>query len=229
MVMEFGGRLVRIEDDEITIKIDDTLLIDTLNGMDITEFPEMNVGLVDKRHLSAKQRKKAYATMNDMASFMGYEPEDLKLVMKSLFYENFGSTPFSFSNTDMSTARLFISFLLEFCLDFDIPLKDAGIKRTEDMEVYMLQSMRHRKCAVCMKAGSDIHHIDAIGMGNNRQTADHRGREMICLCREHHQEAHKLGWPTFSNLYHVVGVVPSSEMIKSLGLMTQKRMDEIDE
>ncbi|MCB6841025.1 hypothetical protein LIX87_08560 [Weissella viridescens] len=227
--MEFGGRLVRVNGDEITIKVDDSLLIDTLHGMNETQYPEMNVGLVDKRHLSSKQRRKAYATMNDMAEFTGFNPEDLKAILKNLFYEYFGSMPFSFVDADMTTVKLFISFLLEFCFEFDIPLKDEGLKRTEDIDVYMLQSMRHRKCAVCMKPNSDIHHIDVIGMGNNRKTADHRGREMICLCREHHQEAHKLGWPTFSNLYHVVGEVPSDELIKSLKLMTQKRMDEIDE
>lgn len=229
MVMEFSGQLIKIDGNEIVVRIEDPLLIDTLEGFEESECPDLNVGIVDQRHLSAKQRKKAYATINDMARFLGYDAEDLKHLLKNMFYESFGSRPFSFANTDMTTAKLFISFLIELCMDMEIPLNESGLSRTEDLEVYMLQSMRHRTCAVCMKPHSDIHHIDAIGMGNNRKTADHRGREMICLCREHHQEAHKLGWPTFSNIYHVKGVIPSAEMIAQLGLMTQKRMNEIDE
>ncbi len=221
MVMEFSGQLVKIDGNELTVRVDDPLLINTLEGFEEVEYPELNVGIVDKRHLSIQQRKKAYATMNDMASYLGYDTEDMKHVLKNMFYENFGSRPFSFANTDMTTAKLFISFLIEICLDIEIPLKESGINRTEDLDVYMLQSMRHRKCAVCMKTDSDIHHINVIGMGNNRNKADHRDREMICLCREHHQEAHKIGWPTFSNIYHVKGVIPSAELIKYLGLMTE--------
>lgn len=101
MVMKFSGQLVHVEGNEITIKIADSLLINTLEGIDNTEYPEMNVGIVDQRHLSIQQRKKAYATMNDMASYLGYDTEDMKHVLKNMFYENFGSRPFSFSNTEI--------------------------------------------------------------------------------------------------------------------------------
>lgn len=138
MVMEFSGKLVHVDGDEITIKVGDRLLVNTLEGMDDFDYPEMHVGLVDNRHLSIKQRKKAYATMNDMANYLGYDAEDMKHVLKNMFYENFGSRPFSFSNTDMTTAKLFISFLIEICFDVNIPLKDSGLNRTEDIDVYML-------------------------------------------------------------------------------------------
>lgn len=36
------------------------------------------VWLDDGRHISAEQRKKAYATINDIADFTGYLPEEMK-------------------------------------------------------------------------------------------------------------------------------------------------------
>lgn len=228
MVMTFDGQLIEVNGDEVTIKIADQLLIDTLQVLDENDLPDMELGIVDERRLSNKQRRKAYAMLNDMSEATGYTPEEQKLVMKSLFYEHFGGDPFSFSNGDMTTVRLFISFLIEFALEEGIPLREPAKERTDDIEVYMLQSMRHRTCAICGKPNSDIHHIDAIGMGNDRTTTDHRGREMICLCREHHQRAHQIGWPTFSNVNHVEGAIPSDDIIRELGLMTQARMNKID-
>lgn len=228
MVMAFEGQLLEVDGDEIRLKVTDQLLIDTLQSMLGDELPRMELGIIDGRRLSGKQRRKAYAMMHDMADYTGYEEDEFKNVMKSLFYESFGVRPFSFSDGDMTTARFFISFLIEFALEEGIPLRESLVERTDDIEVAMLQAMRHRTCAVCGKSGSDIHHIDAIGMGNDRTKADHRGREMVCLCREHHQRAHTLGWATFSNIQHLQGVVPSEELIRYLGLMTQTRMNEID-
>lgn len=228
MAMTFDGRLLEVDGDEIRLKVTDRLLIDTLQAMDSDNFPDMELGIVDERRLSSKQRRKVYAMLNDIAEWSGYGQDEQKLVMKDLFYEVFGTRPFSLANGDMTTVRFFISFLIEFALEEGIPLRQPAKERTDDVEVYMLQSMRHRSCAVCGKPHSDIHHIDAIGMGNDRKTADHRGREMVCLCREHHQRAHELGWPTFSNIQHLQGAIPSDDIIRELGLMTQTRMNEID-
>lgn len=227
--MIFDGTFNKISGNEVTITINDDKVIDNLRQFETSmEKPEITLRIVDKRHLSPRQRRKTYAMLKDMSSWTGYELEDYKQLMKGMFYEAFGTEPFSLANTDMTTARMFISFLIEVALEQGIPMNQPPRERTDDLDVYMLQSLRHRSCVICGKH-ADVHHIDAIGMGNNGTTADHRGRKMIALCRIHHQLADNMGWQTFSGLFHVVGVVPSSEMIKSLGLMTQKRMDEIDE
>ncbi|WP_417852586.1 putative HNHc nuclease [Weissella viridescens] len=227
--MEFDGTFKKVSDNEVTVTINDQQIIDNLRQFEISmEKPEITLRIVDKRNLSPRQRRKTYAMLRDMSNWTGYELEDYKQLMKGMFYEAFGTEPFSLANTDMTTARMFISFLIEVALEQGIPMNQPLRERTDDLDVYMLQSLRHRSCAICGQH-ADIHHIDAIGMGNDRTTADHRGRKMIALCRIHHQLAGDMGWQTFSELFHVVGVVPSSEMIKSLGLMTQKRMNEIDE
>ncbi|MBS0950553.1 hypothetical protein JK159_09360 [Weissella minor] len=226
--MHFSGRIVGVKNNQALIEVDD---VQALNGVHLGETDEqslVDVNLMDKRFLSPQQRRKAYAMIRDIAFYVGDSPERLKDDLKMMFCSALGETWFSFSNADMTTIRLFISFMIELCLEFKIPLRDSGLKRTDDLEVYLLQSMRHRSCTICGEK-ADIHHIDDLGMGNDGTKADHRGREMIALCRLHYQMAHNLGWPTFSSLYHVVGVIPSDELIRSLGLMTQKRMNEIDE
>lgn len=226
--MEFDGTFKNISDNEVTVTINNDQIIDNLRQFESSmEKPEITLRIVDKRYLSPQQRRKTYAMLKDMSNWTGYALEDYKQLMKGMFYEAFGAETFSLANTDVTTARMFISFLIEVALEQGIPMKQPLRERTDDLDVYMLQSLRHRSCVICGKH-ADVHHIDAIGMGNDRTQADHRGRKMIALCRIHHQLAHNMGWQSFSELFHVVGVVPSSEMIKSLGLMTQKRMDEID-
>lgn len=225
--MHFSGRIVAIKDNKAVIEVDE---VQALNGVHLGEVDEqsiVDVNLIDKRYLSPQQRRKAYAMIRDMAYFIGDDPARLKDDLKMLFCTAMGETWFSFANADMTTVRLFISFLIELCLEFQIPLRDSALKRTDDLEVYMLQAMRHRKCVICGKR-ADIHHIDAIGMGNNRNQVDHRHRRMIALCREHHQLAHNMGWPSFKEEYHVLGVEPTEDILQSLGIMTAQRMNTID-
>ncbi|MCT0950034.1 hypothetical protein EFL45_11710, partial [Weissella confusa] len=51
---------------------------------------------------------------------------------------------------------------------------------------------------------------------------------LIALCRVHHNEAHNIGWPAFEQKYHVKGIKLDPETIQRLGIMTFKRMEEID-
>ena len=58
---------------------------------------------------------------------------------------------------------------------------------------------------MCGRPG-EIHHVDAIGMGRDRRRVDDRRMRKICLRREHHTEAHKIGQPAFMDKYHVHGI-----------------------
>ncbi|MHB8171232.1 MAG: putative HNHc nuclease [Thermincolia bacterium] len=49
--------------------------------------------------------------------------------------------------------------------------------------------------------------VDVIGMGRDRREYDDSKHEKIALCREHHTEAHTIGWKTFAGKYHVIGLV----------------------
>lgn len=160
----------------------------------------------DGRHISAEQRKKAYATIRDISDWTGYLPEEMKEILKYQHMMRTGDAYFNLSNCSMDTAREFINTILEFALENGIPLSDNAIERTDDIGRYLYYCMLHKKCAICGKDG-EIHHEDAIGMGNDRTKVDDSSYKKICLCREHHTLAHSLGVIRFREMYKVYGIV----------------------
>lgn len=160
----------------------------------------------DGRHISAEQRKKAYATIRDISDWTGYLPEEMKEILKYQHMMRTGDAYFSLSNCSMDTARKFINTILEFALENGIPLSDNAIERTDDIGRYLYYCLLHKKCAICGKDG-EIHHEDAIGMGNDRTKVDDSSYKKICLCREHHTLAHSLGVIRFREMYKVYGIV----------------------
>ena len=167
----------------------------------------------DGRHISAAQRKKAYATIRDIADYTGYLPEELKEIMKYWHIERTGDGYFSLSSCSMDTAREFINTILEFALEWGIPLSESGLERTDDIGKYLYHCIIHKRCAICGKEG-EIHHIDTIGMGNNRKTFDDSDNRKICLCRKHHTIAHQRGVISFQKMYHVYGILVNDVDIK---------------
>lgn len=160
----------------------------------------------DGRHISAEQRKKIYATIRDISSWTGYLPEEQKEWLKYLHISITGCNYFSLSTCSMDTAREFINTILEYALENSIPLSDLAVERADDIGKYLYFCIKHRKCAVCGHDG-EIHHVDAIGMGNDRRRVDDSGYRKICLCRKHHTIAHQRGMPIFEKMHKVYGIV----------------------
>lgn len=160
----------------------------------------------DGRHISVEQRKKAYATIKDIADYTGYLPEEQKEWLKYLHISRTGDDYFSLSNCSMDTAREFINTILEFAIEEGIQLSDDAINRTDDIGRYLYYCLLHKKCAVCGRDG-EIHHVDAIGMGNDRRKVDDSNYRKICLCRTHHTIAHQRGMQAFTDMYKVYGIV----------------------
>ena len=162
--------------------------------------------LDDGRHISNEQRKKAYATIRDIADYTGYLPEEQKENLKYLYIQRTGGDYFSFSDCSMDEAREFINVIMEYAIENGIPLSESGINRTDDINKYLYYCLKHKKCAICGKDG-EIHHVDTIGMGNDRKKVDDRNYRKICLCRIHHTIAHQRGMPAFEQMYKVYGII----------------------
>lgn len=193
----------------------ETYLLARLPGTDITDIHDVitqkdvlqaEIRLDDGRHISAVQRRKIYATIRDIANETGYLPEEAKEHMKYIHMMRTGEAYFSLSVCSMDTAREFINTLLEFVLENGIPLSETGIERADDIDKYLYFCLVHRKCAVCGRKG-EIHHVDTIGMGNNRKTLDDSAFRKICLCRNHHTISHAMGNERFYQMYKVYGIV----------------------
>ena len=82
----------------------------------------------DGRHISAEQRKKAYATIRDIADYTGYPPEEMKEIMKYEHMIRTGDGYFSLSNCSMDVAREFINTILEFAIQNGIQLSENAIE-----------------------------------------------------------------------------------------------------
>lgn len=189
-----------------------TTLIVTIPGMKIgvdllrKNIKNAEIRFDDGRHISSDQRKKAYATIRDIAVYTGYLPEEMKEILKYQHMIRTGDAYFSLSNCSMDTAREFINTILELALEEGIPLSENAIDRTDDIGKYLYFCLMHKKCAICGKTG-EIHHEDAIGMGNDRRVVDDSNYRKICLCREHHTIAHQMGVARFRQMYKVYGIV----------------------
>nr|DAQ49802.1 MAG TPA: Putative HNHc nuclease [Caudoviricetes sp.] len=164
----------------------------------------------DGRHISIEQRKKAYATIRDIAAYTGYLPEEQKEWLKYLHIARTGCEYFSLSDCTMDTAREFINTILEYAITEGVPLTDAGVERTDDIGKYLYFCMKAKKCCICGAQG-EIHHVDTIGMGNDRRTYDDSQCRKMCLCRKHHTIWHQMGDERFQKMYKVYGILMSEE------------------
>ncbi|MDY4771613.1 MAG: putative HNHc nuclease [Lachnospiraceae bacterium] len=164
----------------------------------------------DGRTISIEQRKKAYATIRDIADYTGYLPEEQKEWLKYLYIQKTGDDYISLSDCSMDQAREFINVILEYAIESGIQLSEQAINRTDDIGKYLYFCIKHKKCAICGQAG-EIHHEDAIGMGNDRKTLDDSNHKKICLCRKHHTIAHQMGVDRFTKMYKVYGIIVKEE------------------
>lgn len=176
----------------------------------------------DSRPLSDVQRKMCYALINAIAEHTGNSTQDIKEYFKLEFWssrvESLADKIFSLSNAPMSLVAEFQRFLINFVLENDIPTKRPLLEYVDDIDHYVYMCLIHKKCCICGKK-SDLHHIDTIGMGNDRTEVQHEGREAMSLCREHHNEMHQIGKQDFFKKYHFNnGVKIDKTLLKIYGL-----------
>lgn len=181
----------------------------------------VEVRLDDGRTISAAQRRKVFAIIRDISLWSGHEPEYLRGYLEWDYCLKTGSEPFSLSTVDMSTARDFITYLITFCFTHDVPTKDTLLNETDDIGKYLYLCLEHRKCAIC-NAPAQVHHVDRIGMGRDREEVVHVGLRAIALCPIHHDEAHRDEHRLFQ-WHHIYGIKLDEYICKRLRLRTKKR------
>lgn len=181
-----------------------------------TGYLEVDINFKDNRKISNKQRDKAHALLRDISDFNGDSEKDNKTNLKNDYITEKNIDFFSLSDTTVSNAREFISYLIELCFQYNIPFKNKGIEMTDDINRYLYLCIKYRKCAVTGRPG-EIHHIDAIGMGRDRRQVDHSQHRLVCLSREPHTQAHAMGWEDFATLHHIAGIKLSKEQVKEVG------------
>lgn len=184
----------------------------------------IEIRLVDGRHISNEQRKYIFAIVRDIADWCGYIPEELRGIITWKFCELYDIEPFSLSDVDMTTAKQFLDYLINFCLENGVPTRDSLLTRTDDINRYLYRCLEHRKCAICNRP-ADVHHVDRVGIGRNRNEIMHQGMKAIALCREHHQLAH-LGEKALFEKYRIYGIRLDEYLCKRLHLNTKDRSNK---
>ena len=203
----YNGKITAMRDNgsstDIVVHVNDANMAADIKTKNIHD---VSLRLTDGRTISLEQRKKIYATLKDISLYTGYYPEETKEVMKYYYIQQTGNDYFSLSDCSLLIARDFINVLIDFCLKNGVITSEALSTRTDDIDTYLYQCIRRRKCAVCGKDG-ELHHWDAIGMGHDRRNYDDSKNKKMCLCRVHHTIAHQKGKQAFERDYHVYGIV----------------------
>lgn len=210
--------------DERTGEVTITLTVD--QALFLRENPHSAlVRLYDSRKITDDQRRMAYALINEIADWAGEEPEVVKKQMKLTFkvrkYREM-LDELSLSDCEQSTASEFIRFLIEVVVEYGVPTHRPLTELCEDIEHAIYACLLQKKCIVCGRK-AELHHVDQVGMGGDRTAVEHIGRRCLPLCRDHHDEYHRIGATAFADKYHVVYTVRIDDKIAKLYKLRSKK------
>ena len=218
-------------------------IIAPIERADIVEkqcITDCEIRLDDGRKISNEQRRKIFALVNDIGEFTSRvsnqreytetlrqlkllyvrDKSDSEVVRRqlTLHYCNLiDSDVFSLSNCSVTTARGFIDWLVELCIEYDIPCNDSLAYLCEDVNRYMYMCVAKRKCAVCGRR-ADIHEVEKVGMGGNRRKMHHKGQLVEALCRIHHCEVEgHTPQKEFDEKYHINPIRLDEWLCKQIG------------
>lgn len=180
-------------------------------------YKTARIVLNDSRTITPEQRKKAYALLGEINDYTGEMPEYTKRLFKLKFVaerqKELADNLFSLSDCSVTVASDFIGYLVDFILEYDIPTKVPLVELCDDIKRYVYACAIHKKCAVCGKR-AELHHVDEVGMGNDRTEIVHIGRLALPLCRIHHTELHEVGNKAFAEIHHLEPVKIDEKLIK---------------
>lgn len=194
--------------------------------MILRQYDTIEIGLPDGRTIIPEQRMKAHALMNEITLFVtgrktpdAKEPIERYLKLDFIVHrlEGLEKDLFSLASCDVTTAREFITYLIDFVIEHNVPTKFPPREMCEDIERYVYSCLKYKRCAVCGKP-ADLHHFDQIGMGNDRTEIYQIGMKVIPLCREHHGIAHSKGKSIITDDWHLVPIPLTKEIGKVYGL-----------
>lgn len=176
----------------------------------------------DGRRISPDQRRKCYALINEISEWCGDFPEMMKKQLKLEFaaerLQTIGSKIFSLSDCDVTLAREFLSYLLDFMVIHAVPSRIPLWEQAEDIGRYVYCSAMNRRCVVC-GGKAEIHHLSGSRAGhggNNWREKPQDGVMFLPLCRLHHTEIHN-GEKEFLERFHLEPIKMTREIGKIYG------------
>lgn len=220
--------------------------ISNIGSIQEIESDEAEVTLIGIREpqITPEQRRKIFALVHDITAFISGEAsrneiratlcalklqylmdtadeESVRFVLTDNYCRLQGIDLFSLSpnNENCASRELasdFIDWLINLCVENAIPCMDTLLNRCEDVGRYVYACVANRRCAICGKK-ADIHEVETVGMGRKRTKIGHVGQLVEPLCREHHDEAGRIGQKSFDELHHLVGIRLDEKLCEILG------------
>ncbi len=195
-------------------KVVNGLFLSQANEMylDCGEALEIDVRLIDKRSITDQQRKFIFALCNEIAYYTGDDKEYIRLLMQQYNSNLRGIEVESLSTCSMTYANGLIDTIINFCIDREIPFaKELIIENGYTFDEKQTYAMALKRVCVICGQRADIHHVDHIGMGNDRNKISHIGKKALPLCRKHHTECHIKG-NEFYDMYHLTPFMIDKKM-----------------
>lgn len=213
--MRVSGQILSVDNDVLTIRV----CADAQGWVWNHDAKTVEVRIDDGRSITADQRRKIYATMRDIAEWMGDMPDTVKAFFKWSFCGNYEREDFSLSSVDRETAGEFLSFLIDFCIQNGVPCSDPLWDRCDDIERYMYACVMTRTCCITGKKNAQIHHVDRIGAGRNRNTMCQVGMKVVPLSADLHTMLHYSGGEDeFYKKHHIEPIKLTEKMCEHLNL-----------
>lgn len=214
--MKLFAKLKSIQGNQLNLELEDEINVLRVEKLSDGKQPTVEVSVSDGRFISTDQRKKIYALLGDISAWTGYTAEkEMPQIMKWQYLTETGKEPFSLSDCSMTEASEYLSWILDFCFDNDVPFRTRTWDLLPTDYAMQYRCLKHRKCCICGRH-ADIDHLTTVGMGRNRRRINHSDFYFMALCRSHHTERHKLGVSTFINKYHIKPAKLKPEDIKKL-------------
>ena len=120
----------------------------------------------------------------------------------------------------MTTARLLVEDVIEFCLVWNVPTKDNLADYAPDIKRYVYWCTMNKICCISREK-AELRHFDAVGAGRNRKEIIHIGMRVLPLSKKYHSEVHTIGKETFIKKYHVVPIYVDYDIAKKYGLKSK--------
>ena len=220
--LDYTGKIQRIDGDLITVKINEPLNLERLRTVfkGYTGDREADIRIRDPRSFSPEQRAFTFALLNDIYFFTGQPFESLKEIFYWK-YQLLTGKRISLADVSENTkddVALLDNIILDFIFENNIPFKNGYEILPMNEEYYFYKTIVTRTCCNCGKRPADIHHVDAVGMGNNRNKIDNTNRRFMSICRECHQAIHNEGYTEFTTKRHLKAIRLNQEVLKEMGL-----------
>lgn len=188
---------------------------------------EARVLFYDREGITADQRRKVFAICAEISIWSTGTRDDAdqirRLMQEDFLRKNMERLQLTIislasgGNCDKGMASMLIDYLINFCLENDVPTREPLASYADSLEAYTYAALLHKRCIVCGKK-ADLHHVDRIGAGYNRATKPQIGARVMPLCRIHHGEVDTLGQTAFDEKYHTVAVKMDKRIAAKYGI-----------